>query len=290
MAPLFVALVLVVGLLVVWRVAGGGDGTDPARDSAVEGVAHVHGLGVDPGDGTLYVATHHGVFRLPASGEAERVGPVQDTMGFTVAGAGHFLGSGHPDQAGIEDGQPPLLGLIESIDGARTWQAVSLSGEVDFHALAFAHDQVYGWDSSSGRLMVSTDEQDWDTRATLQLFSIAVDPADGDHVVATTPDGLSSSTDGGRSWQRVDGAPQVVLVAWDAGRGIWGVGPSGAVVHATSVEGPWDEVAALPGSPQALLASGDTLYAAVADQAGVAGIYESTDGGGSWQTRYRDGQ
>jgi hypothetical protein len=28
-------------------------------------VAHVHGLGVDPADGTLYAGTHHGLIRAP---------------------------------------------------------------------------------------------------------------------------------------------------------------------------------------------------------------------------------
>ena len=46
----------------------------PVGDFPEPGVVHVHGLGVDPGDGTLYAATHSGLFRLPASGKpAQRV-------------------------------------------------------------------------------------------------------------------------------------------------------------------------------------------------------------------------
>jgi hypothetical protein len=67
-------------------------------------VAHLHGLGVDPADGTLYAGTHHGLIRLPDGGEATLVADrVQDFMGFTVAGPQHFLASGHPgapDRAG----------------------------------------------------------------------------------------------------------------------------------------------------------------------------------------------
>ena len=289
--PLGVVVGLLVVLLAAWFVARDDNRSDAPGDSGgAEGVAHVHGLGVDPGDGALYVATHHGVFRLPADGGAERVGPVQDTMGFTVVGAEHFLGSGHPDEAGLQEGLPPLLGLIESTDGADTWDAVSLSGEVDFHALAFAHDQVYGWDSTSGRFMVSADMQEWDTRSSLQVFSIAVDPAGPDRILATTPEGPSISTDGGRSWETIAGAPRLALVAWDAGSGLWGVDPDGAVSHAATVDGPWEQAGALPGSPQALLATGDALYVAAADDAGTTGIYESTDGGSAWQTRYRDGE
>lgn len=55
-------------------------------------------------------------------------------MGFTVTGPKTFLGSGHPDFD--KDPQlPPRMGLIRSADAALTWQPVSLTGEVDFHAL-----------------------------------------------------------------------------------------------------------------------------------------------------------
>ncbi|MDQ3275042.1 MAG: exo-alpha-sialidase, partial [Actinomycetota bacterium] len=61
------------------------------------GVVHVHGLGINPKDGALFVATHTGVFRIPESGQAVRIADRwQDTMGFTVVGPDHFLASGHP--------------------------------------------------------------------------------------------------------------------------------------------------------------------------------------------------
>jgi hypothetical protein len=82
----------------------------PAGAAPEEGepdLAHVHGLGVDPADGTLYAASHHGVFRIPTGSEPERVSEVQDTMGFTVVGPGRFLGSGHP--APDDTSRPPHL-------------------------------------------------------------------------------------------------------------------------------------------------------------------------------------
>ena len=36
-------------------------------------VGHIHGLGVDPADDTLYVATHHGLFHVDQYGEPRRV-------------------------------------------------------------------------------------------------------------------------------------------------------------------------------------------------------------------------
>jgi hypothetical protein len=39
-------------------------------------------------------------------------------MGFSVAGPGRFIGSGHPDPS--DTSSPPNLGLIESRDGGQT--------------------------------------------------------------------------------------------------------------------------------------------------------------------------
>ena len=85
-------------------------GTDP-------GLAHVHAVGVDPGDGTLYAASHHGVFRIPASGDAVRIANrYQDTMGFTIIGRNHFLGSGHPD---LRENLPSHLDSSKASTAAR---------------------------------------------------------------------------------------------------------------------------------------------------------------------------
>ena len=70
---------------------------DPATSDP--GPIHVHGLGVNPADGSLFVATHTGLFRAaPDEQRARRVADrYQDTMGFTFVAPDHFLGSGHPD-------------------------------------------------------------------------------------------------------------------------------------------------------------------------------------------------
>jgi hypothetical protein len=82
---------------VVGAVAFAGCGEDGANMEMAGGTAagHVHGLGVDPADDSLYIATHAGLFRAPpGESEVSRVGSSnQDTMGFTVTGPGSFLGS-----------------------------------------------------------------------------------------------------------------------------------------------------------------------------------------------------
>lgn len=247
---------------------------------------HVHGLGVDPADGMLYAASHFGLFRVPEDGDAERVADrYQDTMGFTVAGPNTFVGSGHPDLQ--EPDLPTHLGLIRSTDAGETWDIVSLGGEVDFHALRVAHGRIYGWDSTTGRLLVSTDEgRTWDTRSTLDLRDLAVHPEDPEVLLATTEQGLLRSGDGGRTWTAVPTAPGVTVLAWPATSSLYGVTPDGAIHESTDGGTTWTEQGSVQAEPEALLVDSrdgvESIYVAVSP----ATILVSTDGGTSFTSRY----
>lgn len=245
---------------------------DPAE------LAHVHGLGVDPADGALYAASHHGVFRVPDDGNPVKVSQTQDTMGFTVVGPGHFLGSGHPSPEDTE--RPPHLGLIESTDSGRTWTTLSLSGEVDFHALEVKHDRVYGHDSQTQQLMVSTDRKTWDRRAQLSLVDLAIDPADPDTLLATTEQGPARSSDGGRTFTPVPDAPTLLLIDWPSETTVVAVTPDGSILVSTDGAVTWEDGGSVPGRPEALATSGTSEIYVATD----LGIHRSTDGGGSFSS------
>jgi hypothetical protein len=252
------------------------------------GVVHVHGLGVDPADGTLYAATHTGLFRIPGQGPAERVANrAQDTMGFSVVGPGRFIGSGHPDFR-EDEVRPPLLGLIESDDAGLTWERLSLHGEADFHALVAAHGLVYGYDSTSGTFMVTEDRQEWKRRSRLPLRDFAVDPADPDGIVATTEQGPVGSSDGGRSWAPLQGAPVLVVLAWTAGAGLIGAAVDGTVHRSADSGRTWTRTGSAGGPPEAVAvddrAGAPSLYVAVEGK----GIVVSDDGGRTFAVRYAE--
>ncbi|RIK44983.1 MAG: hypothetical protein DCC57_16980 [Chloroflexi bacterium] len=256
----------------------------PSMDAQAPGVVHVHGLGINPKDGALFAATHTGLFRI-AEGKAVRVSNrYPDLMGFTVVGPDHFLASGHPDLRDYRAGTlPPLLGLIESTDGGQTWRPVSLLGQADFHVLQVAHGFIYGYDSTSSRLMVSLTGASWEQRATVALRDVVVHPAQAELVFGLTEQGLRRSQDGGRTWQPA-AAPPLLLLAWPQPEQLWGLAADGVVFRSADAGETWQRHGQLPGTPAALLVAGSPLYAAIHQ----GGIYQSRDDGVSWQLLYRD--
>lgn len=275
------------GLAVAVLLSACAAGNQPAPQQD-PGVVHIHALALDPIDERgLYVATHTGLFHIDAAGTAQRVGEhYHDLMGFTVAGPGDFIASGHPDLQTDQlraPGKPPLLGLVQSTDGGANWQPVSLLGEVDFHSLEIAHGRVYGYDSTGQAFMVSSDRATWEERSSLALVDFAVSPDDPNLVVASTPNDLIRSSDGGRTWQPVPDAPAAIL-DWSPS-GLYSVTGNGTVAMSTDAGATWQSRGAIGGSPEALLAHDDLLLAAAADR----GIVESRDGGRTWTLRVKTG-
>lgn len=232
---------------------------------------HVHGLGVDPADGTILIASHDGLFRSGPDGPVPVGATGRDLMGFTVVGPGTYLSSGHPAP---DDDLPNPLGLVETRDGGATWTPSSLTGEVDFHALDVAQGTVFGYDATHGLLRVSADGgRRWEDRAVLEALDIAVDPVDPGRVLATTEGGVVASTDGGRRFGAPSG-PRLAYLSWAPDGTVHGLDTGSTVFTSGDGGGTWQQAGTVPGGrPQALTATGDGLLAATA-----GGVYRSVDG------------
>lgn len=283
------ALRPIVWLLVVAVVAGCGDeaSTDRPNTAGVidPGPVHVHGLGVNPADGALFVATHTGLFRAaPGEPHAERVaGRYQDTMGFAVVGPDRFLGSGHPD---LREELPPFLGLMDSRDAGKSWQAVSLQGKVDFHVLEVSGRRIYGYgsdfESREPRFLTSGDGgRRWDRLdAPEPLISLAISPKDSRSLIASGERRVYESGNGGRSWSTVD-APAAGLLAWNA-NGVFLAGDNGRVWRRPRDVLSWRTAGSVGGQPSAF-DNGRALELLAALHDGT--IKRSADDGRSWTVR-----
>lgn len=237
-------------------------------------VGHIHGLGVDPEDGSLYVATHSGLFHVDLSGRPSRVADRhQDTMAFTVVGPGHFLGSGHPD---LREDLPAHLGLIESTDSGETWTPLALQGEADFHILEPAGDTLYAYDASSGRLLRTEDRRSFDEVLRGPLISVAaVD--DRGPLIATTGDGQLVSIDAGTGETRELGGPPMVYLDTTPAGALAGLDPDGVVRVSTDTGRTWRAVGSIDGQPAAFTITDQGWYAAT-----ETAVYRSTDDGETW--------
>lgn len=254
---------------------------DPGAVSPVSvngSIEHAHNLALVDED-TLVIGTHDGVWQQQGAGEkVVQVGDPFDVMGFAVA-TDRWLASGHPSPA---TGGPADLGLLESTDAGRTWEPVSLAGEVDFHRITTSEDIVLGVNSGDGLLWRSQDAgRTWQTLGA-GPFDVTLDPADSTRAVATTEGGPLTSDDGGLSWNETSSAPLIALVAWtDAG--IYGVDQQGRVYLSTDRAQTWDERGRVDGQPSALAADGQQVVVLASGT-----VWNSDDGGQSFTPRVED--
>jgi photosystem II stability/assembly factor-like uncharacterized protein len=288
-SSLLTAIFILFALAVVVGCAGG-DSEEQSNGASIgsaqdPGPVHVHGLGMDPADETLYIASHTGLFRLPKnSSNATRVADrYQDTMAFTVTGPGSFLGSGHPD---MREDLPPFLGLIESTDAGESWVEVSLQGEVDFHLLAASGPRVYGfgsvWESNESVFLTSNDGgKSWTKReAPDSLIGLAVSPRKPRTLIASSARSLFLTKDGGETWNRTPGSPG--LLAWPQPDRLYLADPKGSIERSTNMGQSWRQAGRLPGPPSALGSGPGELFAATHNGA----VLESRDQGATWSERF----
>lgn len=171
--------------------------------SSLAGKTHFHGIAVDPGNPShLYLATHHGLFRVGPDGTARRISETDDDfMGFTPhpTDASTLYASGHPVGGGN-------LGFITSSNGGKSWTRIStgVRGPVDFHQMDVSRADpkvIYG---VHGGLQVSSDGgRSWRMAGPVPkgLIDLAASAMEANVLYAATRGGLLKSTDAGRSWQ-----------------------------------------------------------------------------------------
>ncbi|CAB4834638.1 MAG: exo-alpha-sialidase [Actinobacteria bacterium] len=271
------ALAVASGLILT---ACGGTGATSATVSApaVDGAAlpaHVHNLAYNAD--TLLFGTHEGLWEQ-APGQVPKAVSQEafDVMGFTQNGD-RWLASGHPAAGSTAPGS---LGLLESTDEGVTWSPVALSGEVDFHRLVAAGDQLFGINSADNALLRSDDGgRSWTSAGAVPLFDLAVAPDNPDTLLGTTADGPVISTDAGTTFEAAPAPALIAFLAWTP-RALVGVAADGQVLESTDRGANWQAKGRVAGPPAAVAADGSR----VAVLAGGV-VYESTDNGATFTQR-----
>lgn len=265
--------------LAVLALSGCGVSAPNDQDNAgsEESVAfgHVHGLGINPADDRLYVASHMGVFKQTGDSFERVADRWQDTMAFTVTGADTFLASGHPDLRETE--KPAHLGLIESTDAAESWKALSLEGEADFHALEPAVDRVYGYDATQGVLKVTRDRLQWRNLPQIGVIDLAVNPEDPAALLVTDDDAQLVGLGRDEKLTAVQGAPRLAFVDWPEPGLLVGVAPDGAVHRSRDGGASWESVNSVGSVPEALDITPGRWHVAT-----ERGLFSSVDDGQAW--------
>ena len=210
-------------------------------------------------DGRLLIGTHTGVVDVdPSSGQVSKRGVSQDDF-MGLAGSSNLLvASGHP---GAGSTLPDPVGLIRSADGGETWETVSLTGEIDFHALAIDGDRVAG-SATAGELLYSEDAgASWTTIAQGEFTSLAwfegqLWIADGSTLSTWMPGDAEPAA-------AVDAAGVLVAAATD-GDLLWVLQPDGTLLASTDGIS-WTPTGSVS-EAAALAASTDAAYVVTPDR------------------------
>ncbi len=255
------------------RVAGPGD------------LGHIHDL-FETADGELLAASHSGLYRITDTETAILVGSEQHDLMSMAADDDLLYASGHPDlrleKYRVAD-HPPHLGLARSGDGGETWTVeADLLGKHDFHALLPTSRGLYAADTQ-GMIRLRTPAAEWTDLGELAARDLAADPDNPDHLVATDEEAqVWVSTDGARTWSRVQDAPPVIEVEWEESDLLVAATEDGVLYRAGSPDGPWASVASAPGEIETLHIDDGRWW--VTGHGGS--IHFSTDDAATWEAVY----
>lgn len=189
-------------------------------------VRHVHGLAFAADGKVLLLPSSRGILELRDNAWWQGFGPGHDIKGFSVT-ADAIYASGHP-APGMALRDP--LGLVRSTDGGRTWQALDLAAEADFHIVAagFRSKAVYVVNERPnskmprrGLYVTRDDARSWQRALggglEGEILCLAAHPDDPATIAAGTTAGLFVSRDAGNRFEVAEHARPVSAVAFDPG-------------------------------------------------------------------------
>lgn len=278
-APLLV-LVLLCGPLLAGCIRTGADvdQSGPFRD--------VHGLAVHPTEpGTLFIATHEGLFRGGVGGFS-RVGESRDDlMGFAMhpSDPDVMYSSGHAADA---TNVTPNLGLRRSEDGGVTWTMISMPGK-DLHAIAISPvDPLKMWALNREDLYVSSNGGVTFSASMVRMAAVSGlfgHPTQPDTVLVGLGDRAMWSRDGGNTWTKFSDLPTRGLAFSKDGQRILSAEGAG-ISLSTDGGATWRDAPIEDREPRlnyVAISPSDPMVAWAASLNGA--VFHSADGGETWK-------
>jgi len=173
-------------------------------------ISHIHSVRAF-GDQVI-LGTHEGLYRYVDAKTVELMGSEKfDVMGLSVFGK-RLYASGHP---GFGSKLPEPVGLLLSTDSGKSWKQMGLQGEVDFHLLESAGNDMYGADSGSGNLLYSKDAgKSWVSRGKNLFSDIAINPAKVGSALALREGKLISTQRSFTKMRAVDSTLTFTSIDW----------------------------------------------------------------------------
>ena len=175
-ALLGLAALVAVSAVVAFVLLGDGDGggDEAGGDTAEPAVPWIDPDGqdpivgavdVNPADGSVWMSTNTGLFRIPEGSDVpEKVegtletgdgtGMISEQLVVRFTGDDELIASGHPP-AGSQ--LPPSLGLVRSTDAGKSWESVSELGKADFHAIQASGETIVAGRYGEPAIDVSSD-------------------------------------------------------------------------------------------------------------------------------------
>ena len=243
-----------------------------AKAETLNSVSHIHHVKVI--ENKVHVLTHEGLFELVGKNDMKLVGKDRiDVMGFTSLGK-VLVASGHP---AVGSKMPNPIGVVKSIDGGLTWQAVSLVGKVDFHFLEGAGSDLFGADSQSGNLMYSADSGNtWKSLGANTFTDIAVSPEISGMAIAIKSSELTLTKNAFKSTTKMKNNLKITQLEW-RNSGLYAT--SGKTLFKSTNSGKtWTKLNTFKGALGILSASDQLMLVTVGPD-----IYTSTNSGESFK-------
>lgn len=141
---------------------------------------------------------------------------------------------------------------------------------------------AYGFGASNARFMVSDDGgRNWDERDTPgPMLDPAIHSGDPSRGVASTEQGLLTSTNQGRSWRTLRDGP-LALLTWSKPDALHLIDGSGQVARSQNQGSSWKTMGSIGAQPAAFASAESSLHAALPDGT----VQGSTDAGRTWRVR-----